>query len=53
MQICYSHPLAVKIGLQGFLNGYEQAENTTKYEEEVMIITLVVLVTHWIWHDEI
>ena len=59
MQICYSHPLAVNIGLQGFLNGYEKAENTTKYEEEVMIITLVVLVTHRIctevalWHDEI
>ena len=55
MQIRYSHPLAIHIGRQRVFNGYEQAENTTKCEEEeeVMIITLVVLVTHMIWHDGI
>ena len=57
MQICYSHPLAVNIGPQWFLNGYEQAENTTKYGEEMMMmITLIVLricTEVALWHDEI
>ena len=44
MQICYSHLSAVKFGPQWLRNGYEEAENTTKYGEEMMITTLIVLV---------
>lgn len=49
VQICYSHPVANNYGLQWFFNGYEEAENTTKYGKKMMMIALIVLVLQYLY----